>query len=263
MYNLPPELKVEAHGAIRTVTMNRPEDMNAANSEMLFALTDLCRLLSEDPDVRVVILTGAGSAFSAGGDFQHLARTAYELEYAETTMNNARQFIRAMVELPIPVIAAVNGPAVGFGATLASLCDLVLVSDKAYFAEPHINVGLVVGDGIAVTWPLYMSMLKAKEFIFTGQRIQPQQAVDCGLANRVVSHQQLMSESLLLAEQMAGQPSEALKDTKRIMNLYLQQNITNVLDTHLATQLLATQRPAHRNIVEKLIAKQRRKEQTN
>lgn len=260
MYNLPPELTVHAEGVIRTVVMNRPDDMNAANPEMLFALTELCRQLSEDREARVVVLTGAGRAFSAGGDFNHLTRTAYELDYAQATMDNARRFIRAMIELPMPVIAAVNGPAVGFGATLASLCDIVLVSDKAYIAEPHINVGLVVGDGIAVTWPLYMSLLKAKEFIFTGQRILPRQAVDCGLANRVVSHEQLMSEAQLLAEKLAAQPSGVLKDTKRIMNLYLQQSMATVLDTHLATQLHATQRPEHREIVEGLIAKQKRKQ---
>ncbi len=105
--------------------------------------------------------------------------------------------------MPIPIIAAVNGPAVGWGATMATLCDIVLMSEKSFMAEPHINIGLVVGDGISVAWPLYTSLLRAKELIFTGDRITPQQAVEFGLANRVVPPEKLMDEARALADEAA------------------------------------------------------------
>ena len=104
--------------------------------------------------------------------------------------------------MPIPIIAAVNGPAVGWGATMATLCDIVLMSEKSFIAEPHINIGLVVGDGISVAWPLYTSLLRAKELIFTGDRITPQQAVEFGLANRVVAPDALMTEARTLADKL-------------------------------------------------------------
>ena len=149
----------------------------------------------------MAILTGAGRAFSAGGDMNHFVKTLEDADFARTVQENARRTIHGFIDLPIPVIAAVNGPAVGWGATMATLCDIVLMSEKSFIAEPHINIGLVVGDGISVSWPLYTSLLRAKELIFTGDRITPQQAVEFGLANRVVAPENLMAEARTLAEQ--------------------------------------------------------------
>jgi len=187
LYNLPDELLVAAEGGLRIITLNRPNDLNASTSEMLFSFPRLFAALAEDPEARVAILTGAGRAFSAGGDMSHFVKTLDDADFARTVQENARRTIHSCIDLPIPIIAAVNGPAVGWGATLATLCDIVLMSEKAFLAEPHINIGLVVGDGISVSWPLYMSLLRAKELIFTGERINPQQAVEFGLAANGIS----------------------------------------------------------------------------
>ena len=258
LYGLPDDLRVEADGPVRIVTLNRPDERNPASTAMLFALTDLARSLAADEDARAVVLTGAGKAFSAGGDFQHFVRSSQEPDLARATLDNSRAFITAMVDLPIPVVAAVNGAAVGFGATLAALCDIVLIADTAFFAEPHVNVGLVIGDGISVTWPLFMSLLKAKEYVLTGDRIPAADAVACGLANRVVAADELMPEALKLAHRLAGQPREALAGSKAALNLYIKAMMGSVLEQVLDQQFARTQSAEHRAIVQGLVAGQQR-----
>lgn len=258
MYDVPDEIRIEVDGGIRIVTLNRPENRNAATTPMLFALSALATAIGQDENAKAVILTGAGKAFSSGGDFQHLIACTQDAALSMRTLENSRAFINAMMAIPIPVIAAVNGPAVGFGATLAALCDLVLIADTAYFAEPHVNVGLVLGDGISVTWPLYMSMLKAKEYIFTGSRITADAAVACGLANRVVPHAELMAEARGLAKTLEAQPSSALRGSKALLNLYHRQAIDLVLQGMMAQQFAATQGSDHRRIVHGMIDAQKR-----
>ncbi len=248
LYGLPPEIEVKAEGGLRIITLNRPDEMNASTSEMLFAYPKLFSGLAEDTEAHVAILTGAGKAFSAGGDFNHFVKTLDDPDFAAAVQENQRRTIHGIIDVPIPIIAAVNGPAVGWGATLSTLCDIVLMSDKSFMAEPHINIGLLVGDGISVSWPLYTSLLKAKELIFTGDRITPQMAVECGLANRVVSHDKLMDEARALAEKLLAQPRSALRETKKVLNLYLHNAAAQVLDTLLARQLTATISQEHHDL---------------
>lgn len=255
------ELLIEDRDGIRVVTLNRPDAMNAAGPSMLFALTALAEQLARDDSLSALVITGAGRAFSAGGDFEHFVKTSREPDYARATLDNARRFIEAMLALPMPVIAAVNGPAVGFGATMAALSDLVLISDRAFIAEPHINVGLVLGDGIAVTWPLMMGLLKARELIYTGKRIDAQQAVACGLANRVVAHEALLDEALALAAELARQPRQALRETKALLNRYVQRNVETVLDALFERQLQRMSGGEHGAIVAALIARQKRNQE--
>ncbi len=258
MYDLPEDLIVEAEGPLRIVTFNRPADRNPASTAMLFGLTKLARALAADESVSAVVLTGAGKAFSAGGDFQHFIKTATDPVVARETLDNGREFIKAMLDLPVPVIAAVNGAAVGFGATIAALSDIVLMADTAFFAEPHINVGLVVGDGISITWPFLLAMNKAKELIFTGDRIYAADAVACGLANRAVPLDQLMPEALALAHRIAQQPHSALCGSKQIMNMYSKAMMESVLEATLAKQYDQIQGADHGRIVQQLIDKQQR-----
>jgi enoyl-CoA hydratase len=257
-YDLPDGLLVTAEGGLRIITLNRPDDLNASTSEMLFAFPKLFRALAEDPEARVAILTGAGRAFSAGGDMNHFVKTLDDPAFARAVQENARRTIHGFIDVPIPLIAAVNGPAVGWGATLTTLCDIVLISEKAFIAEPHINIGLVVGDGISVSWPLYMSLLRAKELIFTGDRITPQQAVEYGLANRVVAPDKLMDEARALAEKLMKQPREALRETKKIMNRYLHVSAAQHLDVTLGRQLAATLSDEHHRIARDFLDKQKR-----
>ncbi|OAI94846.1 enoyl-CoA hydratase/isomerase family protein [Pseudomonas putida] len=259
-YNLPDGIRVTAEGGLRLITLDRPDDLNASTSEMLFAFPRLFSTLAEDPEARVAILTGAGRAFSAGGDMNHFVRTLDDADFARAVQENARRTIHGFIDLPIPIIAAVNGPAVGWGATLATLCDIVLMADDAFMAEPHINIGLVVGDGISVSWPLYTSLLRAKELIFTGDRISARQAVEFGLANRVVAPEQLLDEARALASKLLKQPAQALRETKKLMNLYLHRSAAQMLDATLGRQLAATMSTEHHAIASRFIEQQKRRQ---
>lgn len=258
LYDMPPELDVKAEGGLRIITLNRPEELNPSSTEMLLAFPRLFLALAQDPEARVAILTGAGRAFSAGGDFKHFVKTLDDADFARAVQENSRRTIHGFIDVPIPMIAAVNGPAVGWGATLATLCDIVLMSDKSFIAEPHVNIGLIVGDGIAVAWPLYMSLLRAKELIFTGERITPQQAVEFGLANRVVAHDDLMAEARALAAKLIAQPRQALRETKKLMNLHLHQSATRILDAHIGRQLAATLSEEHHTLARAFLDKPQR-----
>lgn len=257
-YDLPEDILVTAEGGLRIITLNRPDDLNASTTEMLFSYPKLFRALAEDPEARVAILTGAGRAFSAGGDMNHFVKTLDDADFARSVQENARRTIHGFIDVPIPIIAAVNGPAVGWGATMATLCDIVLMSEKSFMAEPHINIGLVLGDGISVSWPLYTSLLRAKELIFTGDRITPQQAVEYGLANRVVAPEKLMDEARALADKLLKQPREALRETKKLMNRYLHMSAVQHLDATLGRQLAATMSQEHIGIASAFIAQQKR-----
>ncbi len=236
MYDLPPELDVRADGPVRIVTLNRPEALNAANGALHTALTQVWRRISSDPDARAVVLTGAGRAFSAGGDFAWMTSYQQDADYRRRLAVEIRAIITEMVTFPLPLVAAVNGPAVGFGASLAVTCDIVLLSDRSFLADPHISVGLVCGDGGAAIWPALTSLLRAKEYLFTGDRIAPETAVAIGLANRVVPHDTLFADARTLAQRLAAQPRQALTDTKRALNAHLEHAIAGALDLAVAAE---------------------------
>jgi enoyl-CoA hydratase/carnithine racemase len=256
-HSLPPELTVETDGALRIVTLNRPEQANAANVPLHRALAGVWRLLSSDPDARVVILTGKGKAFSAGGDFEFMQRLQKDLAYRQTVMEETRQILLDMIRLPLPVIAAVNGPAVGLGCSLALSCDLVLLSETAHLADPHISVGLVPGDGGVALWPLFTSMLRAKEFLFTGERISPALAVQLGLANRIVAADKLHDEALDLARRLAQQPHQALRDTKRALNMHIEKTVAGPLEMGIQCELVSMSSVEHTAIISRIVGNSR------
>ena len=229
-YDLPPELRVSADGAIRIVTLNRPDELNAVNEPLHRALGQVWRQLLDDEDARAVIVTGAGRAFSAGGDFTMLEQIATDPQSRYRSMIDARRIVSEMVSFPLPIIAAINGPAVGLGCSIAVLCDLVLMSDHAYFMDPHVSIGLVAADGGVLAWPAFMSLLKAKEYLLTGDRIPATEAERIGLANRIVPSEDLMVEAMAMAQRLASQPRQALLDTKRALNLHLKRMVTEVID---------------------------------
>lgn len=251
MYGLDPILKVEAEGPIRIITLNDPEKLNAMTDPLHEALIDVWPKIMRDEEVRAVVLTGAGRAFSAGGNIPGFIKNYEEVPYRRSGMRSARLLVDHILGCHVPVIAAVNGPAVGLGCSVAVACDLVLIADSAYMADTHVNVGLVAGDGGVVTWPFMMSMLKAKEYLFTGERIPAQTAVDLGLANRVVPADSLMEEAMMLARKLAEQPSQALQETKRSLNLHLQHAALMVLPFALSAETESFSSPEIMETVEK------------
>jgi enoyl-CoA hydratase len=232
----PPEMLVEADGPVTVVTMNNPEMRNAFVDPLHEAMTDVWAHLADDPDCRVAVLTGAGRAFSGGGNVPGFIRDYEDPEHRRKSIRHARRLMDAMAAFHKPLIAAVNGPAVGLGCSVAVNCDIVLIAERAFIADTHVSIGLVAGDGGAVGWPLMMSLLKAKEYLFTGDRIPAQLAVELGLANRVVPDDDVVSEAVKLAHRLAQQPQQALQETKRALNLHLQAAIANVAPFALSAE---------------------------
>jgi len=235
-YDMPPEIAVLGEGPVRQVVLNRADQLNAANATLHTALARVWGRLAEDKDVRVVILTGAGRAFSAGGDFDLIERIAHDAEFRYELLAEAREIVREMIKFPMPIIAAVNGPAVGLGCSLAVLCDIILISDRAYFADPHVSLGLVAADGGVLAWPAFMSMAKAKRYLYTGDRIDAATAERIGLATEVVPDAELLDRAQALAERLAAQPRQALQDTKRVLNLHLERMVASVIDFAFAAE---------------------------
>lgn len=235
-YDLPDEIAVESDGDIRIVRMNRPDKLNAVNEGLHYGMATVWRQISKDPGARAVVLTGAGKAFSAGGDFDFFTRVIEDLDYRRDLMREARDVVREMIDFPLPVVAAVNGPAVGLGCSVAVLCDLVVMDENAFLADPHVAIGLVAGDGGAATWPLFTSLLKAKEYILLGGNIPAVEAERLGLANRVAASGTSLEEALGLARRLAALPQQALQDTKRALNLHIDRACNGILEFALAAE---------------------------
>jgi enoyl-CoA hydratase len=234
MYDMPDEIDVQADGPLRIITLNRPDALNAVNHDLHVGLARLWPQLSADRTARVAVLTGAGKAFSAGGDFAYLAELAKDDELRAQTIADGREIVLGMARCRIPVISAVNGPAVGLGCSLTSLSDMVYIGENAYLADPHVQVGLVAADGGPVTWPLHTSLLLAKEYALTGARISAERACEIGLANKVVSDP--FAEALACAKRMLDQPQQAVEATKRLLNLHLERAVLATLDFAMSAE---------------------------
>ena len=247
-------IQVVADGPVRIVTLNRPEHANAVNHAMHYAFARLWSELETDEDARAVVLTGAGDAFSAGGDL-----VEWNANYVENPvtrragMRDARRIVRDMIEFPLPIVAAVNGPAVGFGCSIAVLCDIVLMSDRAFMADTHVASGIVAGDGGSVAWPLLMSLLKAKEYLLLGERIPADVAVQIGLANRVVPHDELHSAALDVAHRLSALSPRAVQDTKRALNLHVQRAINGILEFGISAETECFTTPEHKAAIERFL----------
>jgi enoyl-CoA hydratase/carnithine racemase len=229
-------LKVTSDGPIRIITLDDPDTMNSMTEEMHDGIMRVWLDIAQDQDVRAVVITGTGRAFSAGGNIPGFLRTIAETDYRRKELRMAKLVLENILNCHVPVVAAVNGAAVGLGCSVAVAADIVLMSDASYLADTHVSIGLVAGDGGVVTWPFMMSLLKVKEYLFTGERIPAEKAVELGLANRVVPADQLMAEAMTLAKKLAAQPPQAIQDTKRALNVYLQDALNRVMPFALAAE---------------------------
>lgn len=236
MYDLPDEIQVEADGPVRIVRLNRPDDLNAADHALHEAVADVWPQITADADARAVVLTGNGRAFSAGGDFAYLQELSTDLDLRRQTIATGKRLVLNMIQCRVPVVAAVNGPAAGLGCSLVSLSDTVYMSTKAHLADPHVVVGLVAADGGPITWPLHTSLLLAKEYAFTGDRISAERAAAIGLANHVVEPDEVLPQALACAHRIAGLPQYAVEMTKRVMNLHLERAVLATIDFALAAE---------------------------
>ncbi len=235
---------IAVDGPVRIVTLNRPDTLNAADAELHRAVTEVWEELARDPDARAVVLTGAGKAFSAGGDFGLLQDMADDTAVRSATIDEGKTLVRSMLALEVPIIGAVNGPAVGLGCSLVSLCDLVLIAKDAHLADPHVVLGLVAADGGAIAWPFLTGLLRAKEHLILGTRIGAEEAVEAGLATRVSPDP--LGEGIELAHRIAELPPQSVTETKRILNAGLRAAVATLLDDAMDAESLSFDTPEFR-----------------
>ncbi len=244
-----PELLIESRGAVRIVTLNRPEHMNSTSPELHRALVRVWAHLAEDADARAVVITGAGKAFSAGGDWGLMQALWEDRDLRTDEMNEARRLLTEIFDFPLPIVAAVNGPAVGLGCSIAAACDIVLIAQSAFLQDPHVAVGLTAADGGAPIWPMLTSMLRAKEYLLTCERIPAEQAVAIGLANRTVPDGEVLDAAIAMAEKLAAAPPQAVQTTKRALNMHMKRAMAGVVEYALASEQQSFDTPEHRAIV--------------
>jgi len=256
MYDaLPDALQVESDGPIRIVRLNRPEQLNATNRELHAGLAALFPLLDADEDARVAVITGNGRAFSAGGDFTYIDELTKDDWLRHETLIHGKQIVTGMVACRVPVVAAVNGPAVGLGCSIVALSDIVFMAESAHLADPHVMVGLVAADGGPVTWPLLTSLQLAKEYALTGDRIPADRAAAIGLANHVCPDDEVVDRALACAKRIAKLPKRATEDTKRILNMHLERAVLATLDFALTAEDRSFTSPELRGNLDRLMSK--------
>lgn len=242
------------HGPVLEVRINRPDDFNAITHPTHRDLIRLWRELRRDTSVRAVVLTGNGKAFSAGGNLKGPRMSAGQ--ELDDFFRDARSIVVDLLEVPQPIIAAVNGPAIGLGATLALLCDIVYASSKAVIADPHVNVGVVAGDGGAIVWPWLVGMARTKEYFLTGDRISAVEAERIGLVNRVVEPDELLDQAHALAQRLAAGHTRAIQGTKQVLNAILRDTANTVLDLALSVEKECFASGDHARAVEEFLEQQ-------
>jgi enoyl-CoA hydratase/carnithine racemase len=246
---------------ILTLTINKPEVRNPISStEMIDALCSAIDAADRDLNCRVVILTGAGSAFSSGGEIATM-RLGGGLNdsVAPQTRRNYRHGIQRLPilfeSIEVPVIAAVNGPAIGAGCDLTCMCDIRIASERAKFAESFVKLGIVPGDGGAWLLPRVVGWSKASEMAFTGQMIDAAEALACGLVSRVVAPEALMDEAMALARQIAANPPHAVRMAKRLIRESRLASLSTILEASAAAQALCHTTQDHAEAVNAFLEK--------
>jgi enoyl-CoA hydratase/carnithine racemase len=256
-YELPEELQVTTNGPIRVITLNRPEQLNATNHVLHAGLAALFPQLDADAEARVAVLTGAGRAFSAGGDFSYLDELARDDDLRNTTLMHGRQIVTGMVRCRTPIVAAVNGPAVGLGCSLVALSDIVFMAESAHLADPHVVLGLVAADGGPVVWPLLTSLQLAKEYALTGDRIPARRAAEIGLVNHVCADDEVFDQAMACARRIASLPKGAVEDTKRVINIQLERAVLAALDFALSAEGRSFTSPELRANLDRMLKSER------
>jgi enoyl-CoA hydratase/carnithine racemase len=259
-----PDLVISQFAAsVQTLTLNMPELRNPISSPaMTQALIDAVNTADNDPRVRVVVLTGAGSAFSSGGDIRDMksGRGLNDDDPNKTRLNYRKGIQRipiAFDALEVPVIAAVNGPAIGAGFDLACMCDVRIAAESAMFAESFVKLGLIPGDGGAWFLPQVVGFAKAVEMALTGDAIGAQEALSCGLVTKVVPDNVLMDEARLLAQRIAANPRHSTRMAKRLMREGQGGTLRSVLELSAAMQALAHTQADHHEAVAAFLEKRR------
>ena len=255
-------LQSSCDGGVLTLTMNQPETRNAlTGNTAVQELVDACAAVTLDRSIRVVILTGAGPVFSSGGNVKDMRRF-FEQDIStelirEEYRNGIQRLPKALYNLDVPVIAAINGAAIGAGLDLTCMCDIRIASDTATFAESFVKVGIVPGDGGAWLLPRVVGMSKASEMAFTGETLTASEALACGLVSRVVAAQDLLPTAQNLAVKIAANPGGVLRMTKRLLREGQRSTLESLLELSAGYQAIAHKTADHKEAVMAFVEKRK------
>jgi enoyl-CoA hydratase len=229
------------------VTLDRPDRRNAINDVMHVELTELYKRIATDTEAEVVVLTGAGKGFCAGGDFKQMAENndaGYDDGFSQLFVDSVAM-ARAILAIRQPMIAAINGDAIGLGATLGLFCDIVFISDEARIGDPHVQVGLVAADGGVVLWPMLIGANRAKEYLFTGDLLTGPEAERIGLVNHAVPAAEVLEHAMTMAGRLAQGAALALRFNKRLVNKDLEERVDRIYEMALAMEAVTFRSADH------------------
>ena len=232
-------VRIHHHEGAATIELNRPDRLNAWNLQLGLDLLAAVRRLTDDPAIRAVVLTGAGRGFSSGADLKSTNEEAASGERPDVYTRLTEHYhpiIEAIREAPKPFIAAVNGPAVGIGCSLALCCDLIVAAESAYFSLAFVNIGLVPDGGSSLLVPTRVGMARATELSMLGERLPAAKALEWGLINRVVADGQFQEEVAALARRLASGPTRSYAGAKRQLNNWLYSRMPEQLELEARIQ---------------------------
>ncbi|MEX2393056.1 MAG: enoyl-CoA hydratase-related protein [Actinomycetota bacterium] len=248
-------LRWERDSSVLRVTIDHPgSDLNVVDEAMHEQLRRLFSELRNETEARVVLLTGRGRAFSAGGDFKWFP-SFQEPGVAEQVRREGKQIIWDLLDIEIPVISAINGPAVGLGATIALACDVIFMARSATIADPHVKVGVVAGDGGAVIWPLAVGPALAKRYLMTGDPLTAEEAERIGLVTHVVDDDELGAEAMAFARRLAAGAPLAIRYTKMAVNQLMKNALTTAFDLSMSLEVLTMKSDNHQEALQALAEK--------
>jgi enoyl-CoA hydratase len=253
-------IRLERRGRRLTIVLDRPDLLNAFGKTMHVEMLGALDAADRDPHSDVIVLTGAGRAFSAGGDLARLEEFVADPSEFEREAADAKRIVFRLLDIEKPVIARVNGHAVGLGATLALFCDVIFAARSARIGDPHVNVGLVAGDGGAAIWPQLVGFARAKEYLMTGELIPADEAARMGLINHAVADEELDARVDELCDRLLGGSARAIRWTKTAVNIELKRIAHGVMDASIAYESLTVRSPEFRDAVQAMRTKISRKD---
>ena len=249
----------QSPNGVATITLSKPDRRNAMDELMHAELPAAFQELSENDDVRVIVLTGdvRGEAFCAGGDLEWVNSASKDGAKFSKILREGVAALKAIASARQPVIAMINGPAIGMGATLALFCDISYMANSAVISDPHVKIGVVAGDGGSIIWPLLLGHNKAKEFLMTGDALTGEQAEKIGLVNHAVPVDELEQAVYAMATRLATGARLAIELTKRSVNMHLERTMAGMLEASLALEGLTFNTADHDEAVRAFFAREK------
>jgi enoyl-CoA hydratase len=223
---------------VMLITINRPDVYNATDERLHWELSRVWLDIGDDDDTRVAVITGAGKAFSAGGDLSMVEGQLKDFRATQTIMKEASDLVYNIVDCGKPIISAINGVAVGAGLAVALMADISIIAEDAKLTDGHLRLGVGAGDHAAIIWPLLCGMAKAKYYLLTAEFIDGREAERIGLVSRCVPREQVVQTALDVADSLGRGPQAALRWTKRSLNNWLRQ-ASPIFDASLALEMLS------------------------